>query len=252
MSVIPPVLRCACLSLVLICWPLPGLAEQINIAVASNFLAPLTRIQDAYERESDNTLLISSGSTGSLYAQIRHGAPFDLFLAADREYPRSLVDELNLPPPFIYAYGSLALWSPAGLPDNPDLMLLLNENSYRKMALANPALAPYGLAAQQSLESLGLWQKLQGKAVLGQNISQTYAMVASGNAELGFVALSQLLGAESPPGSHTWMEVPHRLYAPIAQAAAVLSEDEATLDFIRFLQSPAAEEVLLAAGYNKN
>ncbi len=226
-------------------------AAEIRVGVASNFASTLAVLAERFEQQSGHRILLSSGSTGKLYAQIKHGAPFDLFFAADLERPQRLEKEGDGVPGtrFTYAIGRIALWS-----RDPDLVdetgSALNTGSFRKLAIANPATAPYGLAAKQTLERLGVWQALQPKLVSGENIAQTYQFVASGNADLGFVALPQLLSKKSANGS-MW-EVPTTYYRPIEQQALLLRKSRqpaAAKAFLAYIRGEGTREILSRFGY---
>lgn len=226
--------------------------EEAQVAVAANFAAPAKLLAERFSRETSHKLSLSVGSTGKFYAQISNGAPFDVFLSADDETPLRLEKEkLTVPGSrFTYAVGKLVLWSPApNLVDaNGDV---LRRGAFKRLAIANPKLAPYGAAAQQALEKLGLWTELRGKLVLGENIAQTLQFVASGNVELGLVALSQVQEGGKPGGSH-W-RVPQSLYDPIRQDAALLtrgSGNPAARAFLEYLRSGPAREIIRAAGYD--
>jgi molybdate transport system substrate-binding protein len=232
---------------------LPGIAaaEQVTVAVAANFLSPVRALEPAFEAVSGHELLISSGSTGQLYAQIVNGAPFDVLLAADQERPRRLVDEgvADAASVFTYAVGRLALWSaePERIHELPLAELLAGE--YRWLAIAEPAVAPYGAAAQQVLEELGAWGSVQSRLVRGQNIAQTFAMVQTRNAELGLVALSQALTYD---GAASYQIVPQALHDPIRQDAVLLQrarDNPAALAWLEYLKSPAAGATIERFGY---
>ncbi len=222
------------------------------MAVAANAAEAVETLAAEFEQESGHRVTVTVGSTGKLYAQILHGAPFDLFLAADQERPRLLVEQglAASNSRTTYAVGRLVLWRPA--PDAfTDAASVLQESAFRWLAIANPDLAPYGAAARDTLRELGLWQGLRSKIVVGENVGQAFAMVASGNAELGFVALSSVLSARNlQPGSH-W-EVPQHVHAPIRQDAVLLNRAEdnpVARDFLRFLGSPRAREAIASSGY---
>ena len=206
-----------------------------------------------FESETGHSLRIVSGSTGKLYAQIVNGAPFDVFLSADQERPERLVSEGRAEPTsrFTYAVGRLILWSPDASRDLSDGAKALAAQEFRKLALPNPPLAPYGLAAQQVLEKLGLWTALRERIVMGENVGQTYGLVASGNAEIGFVSLSSFLSENTEQRGVFWA-VPDEHHAPIRQDAVVLkraSDNPAAQAFATFLKGEAARKVLVRFGY---
>ncbi len=227
-------------------------ADEAQVAVAANFAAPMKRLAERFSRATPHKLLISVGSTGKFYAQISNGGPFDVFLSADHETPlRMEQDKLAIAGTrFTYAVGRLALWSPAAdlVDGNGEV---LRKAAFKRLAIANPKLAPYGAAAQQTLEKLGFWSAVRSKLVLGENIAQTLQFVASGNVELGFVALSQIQeGGKAPAGSH-WL-VPQSLYDPIRQDAVLLARggsNPAARAFLEFLRGPAARELIRSSGY---
>ena len=229
-----------------------ALAGEARIAVASNFAAAMPALAARFRQETGHALIVSTASTGKLYAQIIHGAPFDVFLAADDDHPRRLEqDGLGIPGSrFTYAVGRLALWSPReGYVDEAGQVL--KQGVFRKLALANPRLAPYGMAAQDVLDRLGLWTGLQDRLVLGENIAQTYQFVASGNAELGFVALSQVqLPGREMTGS-MW-RIPQSLYDPIRQDAVLLKAGKgnpAASALLEYLKGAPARQMITAYGY---
>jgi len=223
-------------------------AANITIAVASNFTGPIKQIITDFEQQTGNHVRLTLGSSGKIFAQISHGAPFDIFLSADSVKPAAL-EKRGLTVPgsrFTYAIGTLALWSP-----RPGVAVkqgaILKSGKFDKLALANPRLAPYGVAAKQVLQSLKLYRALAPKLVMGENIAQTYQFVATGNADIGFVALSQLHHAK---GSR-WI-VPHQLYQPIDQDAVILKaakNNQAVFAFSRFLRAADARKIILAFGY---
>jgi molybdate transport system substrate-binding protein len=227
-------------------------AETVSVAVAANFAPALKALQPAFERQSGHALRISSASTGILYAQIRHGAPFDVFLAADRERPERLIEGglADAASAFIYARGRLVLWSPRpGLVD--DGGEVLRTGDFEHLAIANPRTAPYGAAALQVLERLGLAKALSGRLVMGESVAQAWHFVVSENAELGFVALSQPVAAGRLDGGSYWL-VPQELYAPVEQMAVLLGsgrEKPAARALLQFLQSAPAIAQLEELGY---
>jgi molybdate transport system substrate-binding protein len=228
--------------------------SEVKVAVAANFAAPLDLIGAAFLKASGHPLAVSSGSTGKLAAQIENGAPFEILLAADAERPALLEKHGSAVAGsrFTYARGRLALWSA-----DPALVdadgKVLSSGRFRHLALANPKLAPYGAAAQQALTGLGLWQKLAPLVVQGEDIGQAYQFVATGSAELGFVALSQVragIAAGQPKGS-LWL-VPESRYQPIEQQAVLLvkgKDDPAARALLDFLKGPETRAVLERFGY---
>jgi len=232
--------------------PLASQADQVHVAVAANFASPLQKIVAAFQQETGHSALVSSGATGKLAAQVRHGAPFQVFLSADDETPAKLEAEgLAVPHSrFTYAVGRLVLWSAnAQLVDGrPEV---LKVGAFKHLALANPKLAPYGQAAVQTMEKLGLVNTLQARFVQGENIAQTYQFVASGNAELGFVALSQVMN-DGQMGSGSFWLVPPSMHDPIRQDAVLLQTGKgraAAMAFMQFLKSDKARAVIRASGY---
>lgn len=228
-------------------------AEEARLAVAANFAAAAGELAEQFARNTGRRLAVSAGSTGKLYAQIRNGAPFDVFLAADSETPsRMEQEELAVAGSrFTYALGKLVLWSPQkGLVD--DKGGVLQKAAFKRLAIANPKLAPYGAAAVESMKRLGVWPVLQHRLVQGENIAQTFQFVASGNAELGFVALSQIVERGKEPAGSYWL-VPPSLHAPIRQDAALLlhgARNVAAQEFLAYLRSPGARESIRAYGYD--
>jgi molybdate transport system substrate-binding protein len=228
-------------------------AETVTVAVATNFSATLDALALEFQAETGHTIIAVSGSTGQLYAQISNRAPYDVFLAADQARPTRLaatpfaVDGTQ----FTYANGALALWSTRFEITPQTGANLLQSGDYRSLAIANPALAPYGLAAQASLESLALTQSVQDQIVRGENIGQTYLLIATGNADLGLVALSQLVtNAQIAPDS--WWQIPATHHAPIRQDAILLqhgADNPAATAFLTFLISDTARGIIAAHGY---
>ena len=229
-------------------------AGEVLVAVASNFVAPMHRIAAEFEKTTGHKARLVVGSTGKFYAQIKAGAPFQLLLAADDETPARLVREGDgvAGSPFTYAIGKLVLWSPKpGFVD--DQGEVLKSGRFAHLALAEPKLAPYGLAAIETLKALGLAEALQPKVVTGESVTQAWQFVASGSAELGFVAYSQTHAEGRLIGGSYWL-VPARYYRPIRQDAVVLVKGKgvAAVDALAgFLKSPAAADIIKSYGYDR-
>jgi molybdate transport system substrate-binding protein len=225
----------------------PAQAAQVKVAVAANFTAAMKEIAAAFEAATGHELVVSYGSTGKIYAQIVNGAPFEVFLAADQARPQRLVEEGRASDRFTYAVGRLVLWSPD--PDRVDARgAVLRSGDFRRLAIANPVTAPYGAAAVQVLERLGLMQALEPRLVRGDNIAQAYQFVATRNAELGFVAMAQVA---LEPGGSRW-PVPLDLYDPIRQDAVLLEkgrDNPAARALLDYLAGPEAHAVIERFGY---
>jgi len=224
-------------------------AAEIRVAVASNFRGAAQEIAAGFEAASGHRAVLIFGSTGKHYAQIVHGAPFEVFLAADTERPERLERSGHAVAGtrFTYALGRLALWS-ADPERVVDGTALLERGDFRRLAIANPALAPYGRAARETLEALGAWQAAEPRLVTAENVAQAYQFVASGNAEVGLVAGPLLLQDEAGPRGSWWL-VPETLHAPIAQQALLLRETPAGRTFLEYLRGPEALAILRARGY---
>lgn len=229
-------------------------ADTARLAVASNFSEPMQALAEAFAASTGHTLIVSTGSTGRLYAQIVNGAPFEVFLAADTVRPARLVENGLAIADSVrtYAIGRLAVMDmtdPAA--DTPPPLQRLQAGDYRRLALANPDLAPYGAAARQVLDYLELQTASASRQVFGENIGQTYAFIATGNADLGFVALSQIRQPGSASaGRHDL--VPDDWHDPIRQNAVLLvggRDNEAARAFMDFLASPEARDIIAAHGY---
>lgn len=228
----------------------PLLASETRVAVASNFSETLKILARNFEIESGLKITIIPGSTGKLYAQIKNGAPFDAFFSADVKRAQLLEQEgLTIANSrFSYAFGKIILWSPEKNFVDSEADTLKNK-TYQHLAIANPKLAPYGKAAQEVLQAIGLWNTLPGRLVQGENIAQTYQFVKSGNAQLGFIALSQVKKpGQTIPGSY-W-QVPHTLYKPVEQQAVQLKNNVTAEKFLAFVQSNAALKVIQSFGYD--
>ena len=238
--------------LVLLAWGLNAQAAEVSVAVASNFSAPMQKIAQAFEQQTGHKAVLSFGSTGNFYAQIKNGAPFEVLLAADDETPRKLDKEgLGLAASrFTYAVGTLVLWSrQPGLVD--DKGSILQSGRFERIALANPKLAPYGAAAIETLNRMGVLPTVQPKVVQGDNMSQAYQFVATGNAQLGFVALSQVMTDGKITQGSAWL-VPDSLHTPIQQDAILLSKgaaNPAATALMNFLRTERAKAVMRAYGY---
>ncbi|MBD3609479.1 MAG: molybdate ABC transporter substrate-binding protein [Gammaproteobacteria bacterium] len=222
------------------------MAGEARIAVASNFSDAMRELAKSYQAHTGNTVTLIFGSTGKHFAQVVHGAPFDAFFAADIKRPRLLEQQGYTVPSsrFTYAIGQIVLWSPKQkLVDNQGQ--ILKSDNFRYLAIANPKLAPYGKAGQQVLQSHQLWRKLQGQLVRGENIGQTYQFVKSGNAELGFVAYSQII---KHSGGSYW-RVPQSLYNPIQQQAVLLKDNPVAADFLLYVKSDAGQQIIRDFGY---
>jgi molybdate transport system substrate-binding protein len=226
------------------------IADEIRVAVASNFSSTLQALAHKFEAATTHKIRLISGSTGKHYAQIKHGAPFDVFFAADRKRPQRLEREgIGLAGSrFTYALGNLVLWSPKSNFIDAKANVL-RQGKFQHLAIANPKLAPYGRAAKEVLKNLGLWKTLSLKLVRGENIGQAFQFVSSHNAELGFLAFSQVKKLQSRIEGSIW-KIPPRLYNPIQQQAILLKDSPATQAFLRFLKTKEALGIIKAHGYN--
>jgi molybdate transport system substrate-binding protein len=230
----------------------PARASDVQVAVAANFAQPMKRIAEAFGRDTGHRVVVVTGATGTFFAQIEQGAPFDVFLAADQATPeRLVVDGFAVGESrFTYGLGVLVLWSArAGYVDAGGAVL--SKGDFRHLAIANPKLAPYGVAAINTLESLGLLDGLRPKLVQGQSIAQAVLFVASGNAELGFVALSQVAAPDAPLAGSYWV-VPADLYPPITQDAVLLkrgTSNPAANALCQYLKGTRARDIIRSYGY---
>ncbi len=234
--------------------PLHACAETVSVAVAANFSAPMNAIAQEFTQDTGHQVQLSAGSSGKLYAQIRNGAPFEVFLSADSEIPARLEQEglAVAGSRFTYATGGLALWSA-----DPSLVdaqgRVLGENKFAKLAVADPKLAPYGKAAVDALTAMGHLGAVKDKFVTGENIGQTYQFVATRNAELGFVALSQIMKNGQLLSGSAWI-VPPKLYAPIRQDAVVLNTGKnsaAAGALLTYLKGGKARKIMESYGYRR-
>ena len=236
----------------LFCFASSTYAAEVSVALAANFSAPMQKIAAAFEQDTGHKAVLSTGATGKFYAQIRHGAPFQLLLAADQTTPERLEREglAVAGTRFTYAIGQLVLWSTEpGLVDAEGAVL--RSERFTRIALADPKLAPYGAAALETLDKLGLRQQLQSKFVQGENIAQTYQFVASGNAPLGFVALSQVFADGRIREGSAWI-VPAELHSPLLQDAVILkagADNPAALALADYLRGEKARSIMQSYGY---
>ena len=225
-------------------------AEDVQVAVAANFAVPMQHLAALFEKSTGHRAVLSFGSTGKFYAQIKNGAPFDMLLAADQATPAQLSSESVPGTQFTYAIGSLVLWSATpGLVDAQGAVLKLAR--FNHLAIASARQAPYGAAAVEVLKSLHLFETLAPKIVQGESIGQTYAFVATGNAELGFVALSQVWENDRLQAGSVWM-VPDTMYAPLRQDAILLrhgKDNPAAIALMAYLKTAAAQSVMRSYGY---
>ncbi len=227
--------------------------DLVTIAVASNFAKPAAEIAAAFTKISAVPVRLSPGSTGKLYAQIINGAPYDVFLAADTERPLLLEQSgyAVTGTRQTYAIGSLVLWSRDERLRDKDCRDVLEQGNYRWLALANPETAPYGAAARDFLEDAGLWETASQRAVFGENIAQTLQFVATGNATLGFVALSQTRDPNLPPATCSW-PVPTASATRLQQQLVLLEQARSHTGarrFLEFLATPAAKKIISRHGY---
>jgi len=223
-------------------------AGQTHVAVAANFIEPAREIATVFQQKTGHEAILISGASGAFFSQITHGAPFEVFLSADEERPRMAVDQGFAVPGslFTYAIGKLVLWS--RVVDVTKGEAVLKAGKFQKISIANPTSAPYGAAAIETMEALGVYDALQPKIVQGSSIAQAFQFVDTRNAELGFVALSQLYGTKD---GTRWL-VPEKLHKPIRQDAVLLkngANDEASKAFIGFLKGPEAHGVIERFGY---
>ncbi|HET9822354.1 MAG TPA: molybdate ABC transporter substrate-binding protein [Burkholderiaceae bacterium] len=230
-------------------------AAEVRVAVASNFAAPMKAIAAQFEQATGHHARVSLGATGAFYAQIRHGAPFEVLLAADAATPARLVADgaADAGSRFTYAVGRLVLWSArADRVDAQGATLRAPPRAGERLAIANPRLAPYGAAAEQVLERQGVAALWRDRRVQGENIAQTHQFVASGNAALGFVALAQVVAPDGGFASGSGWRVPESLHDPIRQDAVLLARgraNPAAAALLQYLRSDAARRVIAAHGY---
>ncbi len=245
-------IRKFCIALGLLSAASVASADTVLVAVAANFMAPMKRIAAAFERKTGHEVKASFGSTGKLYAQIENGAPFEALLATDEATPKKVEAESIAVPGsrFTYAVGTPVLWSAkSDLVD--DGGRVLKSGDFAKLAIANPRLAPYGAAAVETMTALGVEKALEPKFVVGENIAQTFQFVDSGNADLGFVALSQVMKKGEITKGSSWI-VPAELHAPIRQDAVVLSKGKGrpgVAALMELLKGDEARAIIRSFGY---
>lgn len=229
-------------------------ADEVTVAVAANFAATFDQIATRFKERSGHTAIASLGSTGALYAQIMNGAPYDIFLSADGERPQQLVTQGRGVAGTVhtYAVGRLILWS-----SNPKLIdsegAVLKRGFSGRLAIANPVIAPYGIAAQQTLEHLGQWHALEKRLVRGQNIAQTFQFAASGSVDAAFIALSQIRSGDYA-GKGSYWRVPQTLHDPIEQQLVLLERgrnSKAARALIEFIGSSEGRKIISDAGYGE-
>lgn len=229
-----------------------GFAGEVRVAVAANFAQTLKEISSAFEKDTGHKIALTQGSTGKLYAQISQGAPFDVLLSADDETPEKLIKEGKAVSgtQFTYAIGRLALWSP-----KPDLVddggQVLKTDKFRFIAIANARVAPYGRAAVQTMQKLGVLSSIEPRVVQGESITQTFQFVSTGNAQLGFVALSQILEHGKIKSGSAWI-VPEMMHETLKQDVVLLSpgkDSVAATAFLNFLKTDKAKKIIAAHGY---
>lgn len=232
----------------------PAFADQVLVAVAANFTPPFREIAQEFEQATGHQVRVVSGASGAFYAQIKNGAPFDVFFSADRERPKLLEDEgLGVKDArFTYAVGRLVLWSP-----NPDLIKgdeALRLKHYKRLAMANPKTSPYGVAAMHAMQKLGLWDSAKPYLVMGESLGQTMGFIESGNAQLGFVALSQVLDPKLTGTGSRW-DVPVDAHEPITQDVILLvkgKDNPAAKSLMEFTAGAHAKKIIERYGYVLN
>src|ERR1700729_568720 len=225
-----------------------AVADVTHVAVAANFTEPAREIAALFKQKTGHEAVLIFGASGAFYTQITHGAPFEVFLSADEERPRLAIENGFAVPDsrFTYAIGKLVLWS--RVVDVTNGEAALKAANFRKLSIANPASAPYGTAAVETMKALGVWDAIERKLVQGNSIAQAFQFIDTRNAELGFIALAQLYGVR---GGTRWI-VPEKLHSPIRQDAVLLkkgADNEASKAFLAFLRGPEARAVIERFGY---
>lgn len=227
-------------------------AAEVHVAAASNFTQPLEKLSAKFAQDTGHKVILSYGATGKISTQITNGAPFQVFLSADQEHPKKLIQSRKAVAgtESTYAIGKLVLWSPQ-LKDIGPRAEALKLGQFKHLSIANPKLAPYGQAAKETLEKMGLWEKFRSRVVLGENITQAYQFVSTGNAELGFIALSQIKQDGKNPEGSFWV-VPQSRYSAIKQDVVLLEkgkDNPAAKQFLEFLKSDQAKKIIEKYGY---
>ena len=229
----------------------PALAEQALVAVAANFVPPFREVAVEFEKATGHTVQVASGSSGAFFTQIKNGAPFDVFFSADAERPKILEEEglAVKGSRFTYAIGRLVLWS-----SDPNLVKgedTLRSEKFKHLAIADPKTAPYGVAAKQVMQKLEVWESVQPRLVLGESLGQTIVFIESGNAELGFLALSQVMDPKIKGKGGRW-DVPSNIHEPIKQDVVLLTkgkENPAANALMEFMRGPQATAIIERYGY---
>lgn len=247
-------LRGAIFTILLLCGLIssPLRAAEVSVAVSSDFVAPLERLAPLFRKESGHTLKVSTGASGKLYTQIRGGTAFDVFLSADEEMPKQLMQDGFAVggSRFVYATGRLVLWSAQpGYVD--DKGAVLNKGNFNILAIANPIFSPYGVAAKETLMKLTMWNSIQRKLAKGENVTHTYQLAATEKADMAFVALSQVM-RDGKVNAGSWWLVPSEMHNPILQSAVMLTgakDAAAAKEFLAFLKSDKARAVMRGFGY---
>lgn len=240
--------------LLAILFALPAGAEQLTVAVASNFLLPARALAEKFEASSGQAVRVTTASTGKLYAQIVNGAPFDVLLAADEDHPL-LLEESGLGVKgtrFTYAIGRLVLWSGDSSLKGADCEHELANLGKRRLAIANPVTAPYGEAAKEFLEAAGLWYAVEPQLVYGENIAQTLHFVVSGGANFGLIARSQAMDERLPDAACSWL-VPQEMHTPLEQQAILLRRGEknnTAAEFLAFIAGAVGRQTIEEHGYS--
>jgi len=230
-----------------------AVAEEVRVAVAANFLATLNEIITNFQADTSHTILVSSGSSGKLYAQIKNGAPFDVFFSADAERPQ-LLEEEGLAVKgsrFVYSVGRLTLWSPDSNVIQGEARHILSDGHFDHLAIANPKTAPYGRAAEQTLKKMGLWESLKDRIVQGENIGQAFQFVFSRNAQLGFVALSQVLDPKINGSGSRW-DVPTSFHDALEQEVVLLMTGQnhaGAKAFLEYVKGDNSRAIIERFGY---